>query len=121
MLSARIDRFLGARGIGRPTDIVPRAAVTGASTTLNLQVGAAVPVGHYTLTIRGSAPPLVDRTRTFVLTVTGPVQGTYTLSTVPATNAAVLQGGTTNVTINDSEHIEFVSINKNLVESLTQI
>ena len=27
----------------------------------------------------------------------------------------------TNVTINDSEHIEFVSINKNLVESLTQV
>ncbi len=76
------------------------ASISGNSTTLTLQVGAGVATGDYTLTVRGSVANFADRTRTFVLTVTGAVQGTYTLSTVPATQAAVQQNGSTNVTIN---------------------
>ena len=76
------------------------ASVTGNSTTLTLQVGAGVPTGDYNPAVRGTVVGFTDQVRPFRLSVTGAVQGTYTLSTTPATDAAVQQGGTTNLTVN---------------------
>ncbi len=75
-------------------------AVTGTTATLQLQVGAAVTTGDNTLTVRAQAQGQADRTATFTLRVTGTVQGSYTLTTTPTTQATVQQGGTANVTVN---------------------
>lgn len=82
------------------TGVFAPAAATATTSTLTLTVGAAVVPNNYTLTVRGAATGLTDQTRTFVLTVTAAVQGTYTLSTTPPTQLSIQQGGSTNVTVN---------------------
>jgi hypothetical protein len=47
------------------------ASVTGASSTLTLNVGAAVAPGNYPLTVRGTAAGLTDQTAILTVTVTG--------------------------------------------------
>ncbi len=76
------------------------ASVAGTSSTLTLTVGAAVPVGDYPLVVRGAAQGLAERTANFTLTVIAGVQGSYTLSTTPASPISIQQAGQTNVTVN---------------------
>ncbi|HSE53704.1 MAG TPA: hypothetical protein VLB00_16050 [Gemmatimonadales bacterium] len=77
---------------------VPNPA-TGASSVLTLTVGAAVPAQVYNLTVTGTAS-VGNQSTPLALTVTAAVAGNFTLSTTPATSASVVQGASTNVTVN---------------------
>jgi hypothetical protein len=86
---------------GAPTGVssgFDPAAVTGTTSTLTLQVGAAVALGNHVLTVRGQATGLTDRTATFTLTVTA--AASYTLTTTPGSPVSLQQGTNTNVTVN---------------------
>jgi len=72
---------------------------TGNSSVLTLTVGAAVPAQVYNLTVTGTAS-VGNQSTPLTLTVTAPVVGSFTLTTTPATSASVVQGGSTNVTVN---------------------
>jgi hypothetical protein len=49
---------------------------TGNTSTLTINVGAGTALGNHTLTVRGTAPGLTDRTATFALQVTSSTGGT---------------------------------------------
>jgi len=71
----------------------------GTASILSLTIGGAVPVGNYSLTIRGSAAGLADQTASLQLAVTTP--GSFTLSASPVVlniNPGLL--GTSTITIN---------------------
>ena len=74
------------------------AAATGTTSTLTLQVGNTVAPGNYTLTVRGTATGLADKTKTFVLAVTA---SSFALTTTPGGPVTVQQtGAAVNVTVN---------------------
>ncbi len=68
------------------TSVFNPAAPTGDASTLTLNVGAATVPGVYTLTVRGTAAGLADRTATLTLTV-----GNFSISVDP--NALTIQQG----------------------------
>jgi hypothetical protein len=86
---------------GLPTGVVgtfnPSIVTTDAS-VLTLTVGAAVPVGNTTVTVRGRAAGLPDKTATFTLAVAAAPAGGFTLSVAPTTVTAP-QGATGNATV----------------------
>jgi hypothetical protein len=81
---------IGVTGVFNP------AAPTTNTSTLTLSVGASVTPGPHTLTVRGTAAGLPDRTTTFILTVNAVMVGSYTLTTSPASSllVATASGGT---------------------------
>lgn len=84
---------------GAPTGVTGAFApnpATGASSTLTLNVGGAVAIGNYDLTVRGVTPGLADRTTTFQLSATGPAG--FTLSSSPSA-ISVVAGGNNGSTI----------------------
>jgi len=66
------------------------ASATGTTSTLTLSVGTAVAPGRYTLTVRGKAAGLTDKTATFTLTVEAAPD--FSLGITPAA-LTVRQGG----------------------------
>lgn len=87
---------------GLPTGVTAAFApnpATGGSSVLTLTVGAAVPAQVYNLTVTGTAS-VGNQSTPLTLTVTAPAVGNFTLSTTPATSASVVQGASTNVTVN---------------------
>jgi hypothetical protein len=74
------------------------ANTTADASVLTLAVGAAVPAGNTTVTVRGTAAGQTDKTATFTLTVSAAPAGNYTLAASP-TALSVAQGATINSTI----------------------
>ncbi len=73
------------------------AATTGNTSTLTINVGAAVAPGNYTLNLKGTAAGLTDRTAQVQVTVPAPAAGVTIAATPTALN--VQQGQSGNVTI----------------------
>jgi len=86
---------------GLPTGVTasfnPQSTTTNAS-VLTLNVGAAVPAGNTTVTVRGTSAGQTDKTATFTLTVTAAPAGGYTMAVAP-TSVTVQQGGSNTATI----------------------
>ena len=73
------------------------ASVTDGSSNMAVSVAPGVAAGNYTLTIKGTATGIGDRTTTLALTVTPP-QVSIALAVTPAA-ASVAQGGTGEATV----------------------
>jgi hypothetical protein len=99
----RTGGFAGAIALtatGAPTGMTVTfdpASVTGTTASVNVAATTAVSAGSHSLTIRGSAASLEDRTATLTVTVTE--AGGYTLALAPA-SVSVAQGATANTTVN---------------------
>lgn len=83
----------GITGVSNPTSVADGNAV------VTITVGAAVPVGTYTLTVKGTAAPVGDRTATLAVTVTAPPPlPNFTLAVTPAA-LSLDQGTSGTVTV----------------------
>ncbi|MCC6317075.1 MAG: hypothetical protein IT361_05220 [Gemmatimonadaceae bacterium] len=92
---------------GISATFLPAASTTNAS-TMTVSVGAAVAPGTYTVTVRGTATGLADRTAQFTLNVSAPA---YTIAIAP-TQLTVQQGnaGTATLTISRTNFTGAVSL-----------
>lgn len=73
------------------------APATGTSSTLTVQVGAAVAPGTYSLTVRGTGSGVTDATAPLSLTVTSPAS--FEITTLTPDPITVVQGASGNVTV----------------------
>lgn len=86
---------------GAPTGVTGQfnpGSTTGNSSTLTLNIGGAVAVGEYTLTVRGTSQGQSDQTVQFALNVT--VAQDYSIATVPSGSISIQQGEGKDVAIN---------------------
>jgi hypothetical protein len=99
----RAGGFTGAVALtatGAPTGMTVSfnpASATGASSTLTVQTTAAVAAGNHTVTVRGNATGITERTATLTVTVTA-APGGFTLALSP-TSLSVQQGASGNTTV----------------------
>jgi uncharacterized membrane protein len=76
------------------------AATTGNTSTLTINVGAAVTPGNYTLNLKGTATGLTDRTAQVQVTVPAPAAAVTIAATPTALNVQQGQSGNVNIAIN---------------------
>ncbi len=98
----------GLPAAGLTAAFAPNPTATNSS-VLTLTATAGLAPGVYNITIRGTGPAAlrlpgdlasVEATTTLAVTVTAAAVVNFTLTTTPATSANVIQGSSTNVTVN---------------------